>query len=162
MKKILLTIVFAISASAFAQSTTKEDIDIVQSVYGKSKMDIVNNYMSLSGEKLDKFMKVYDKYESERKSLGRKKIELIDEYAKNYMSLTDDKANDITKAILKNNMDYQKLYSKYYDQFKKAIGAMDAAKFMQLEIYLQTTIQAEIQDSVPFIGEIDRTKKSQN
>src|SRR6478609_6751752 len=106
MKKLLFALVFAFSAGAFAQSPTKEDIDILQSVYGKSKMDIVNNYMSLSGAKLESFMKVYDKYESERKALGRKKIQLIDEYAKNYTTLTDEKADEITKAILKNNMDY--------------------------------------------------------
>ena len=161
MKKLLLALVFAFSAGAFAQSPTKEDIDILQSVYGKSKTDIVNNYMNLSGAKLESFTKVYDKYEAERKALGRKKIQLIDEYAKNYMTLTDEKADEISKSMLKNNMDYQKLYSTYYDKYKKAIGALDAAKFMQLEIYLQTTIQAEIQDSVPFIGEIDRTKKTQ-
>src|SRR6478752_828614 len=150
MKKLFLALVFAFSASALAQSPTKEDIDILQSVYGKSKTDIVNNYMNLSGAKLESFVKVYDKYENERKALGRKKIQLIDEYSKNYMTLTDEKAEEISKSMLKNNMDYQKLYSKYFDQFKKAIGAMDTAKFLQLEIYLQTTIQAEIQDSVPF------------
>lgn len=160
MKKLIFILIMAVSSSVWSQGTTKEDIDIVQSVYGKSKLDLVNNYMNLSGAKLESFMKVYDKYESERKALGRRKIEIIDEYAKNYMSLTDDKADDITKSLLKNNQQYQKLYSDYYKKFKKAVGAMDASKFLQLEIYLQTTIQAEIQDSIPFIGEIDRSKRN--
>ena len=160
MRKLFYALVFVFSASSFAQSPTKEDVDILQSVYGKSKVDIVNNYMNLSGDKLASFMKVYDKYEEDRKALGRKRIQLMDEYSKNYMTLTDEKADELIKSIIKNNVNYQKLYSDYYSKFKKAVGAMDAAKFLQLEIYLQTTIQAEIQDSVPFIGEIERTKKT--
>ena len=73
MKKLLLTLVIAFSVNVFAQSPTKEDVDVIQSVYGKSKADIVNTYMNLSGEKLEAFKKIYDKYESDRKALGRKK-----------------------------------------------------------------------------------------
>lgn len=158
MKKLLILFILALSASLNAQSSSKDEVAIVQSAYGKSKTDLINQYLALSPEQTAVFQPVYDNYEAERKVLGQKKIQIIDDYASKYATLTDADADQLTKANLKNNLDVEKLYGKTYEKAKKAIGATNAAKFIQLEIYLQTTIREEIQDSLPFIGELDKTK----
>jgi ATP-dependent protease HslVU (ClpYQ) ATPase subunit len=84
---------------------------------------------------------------------------LIADYANNFTTLTDEKADEIAKAMLKNNMSYEKLYAKYYGKAKAVLGAVDAAKFIQLENALHTAVRSETQDAIPFIGEIDRSKK---
>lgn len=157
MKKLLLALAIFVSANAVAQSTMKEDVDIIQATYGKSKKELVGSYMSLSGTQADAFWTIYDQYENERKALGKTKIQLINDYAANYATLTDAKADELVKATSKNNMDFEKLLLKYYNKTKGVVGALNAAKFIQLENYLQTTIRDEIQNSIPFIGEIDRT-----
>jgi hypothetical protein len=159
MKKLSLILVLAIASfSSYAQSSYKEDVELVQSIYGKSKSDLVRQYMNLSDTQATAFTKVYDNYETERKGLGQTKLQLINSYAESYATLTDEKADELAKGTLKNNQDYEKLYSKTYGQMKKAIGAINAAKFIQLEVYLQTVIRNEIQESIPFIGELDKTK----
>ncbi|MEN2398635.1 hypothetical protein GKZ90_0002535 [Flavobacterium sp. MC2016-06] len=159
MKKLSLILIMAVASfSSYAQSTFKEDVDVLQSVYGKSKGDLVKQYMNLSDAQSAAFSKVYDNYEIERNTLGQAKFQLINDYAANYATLTDEKADQLAKATLKNHIDYEKLYSKTYGQAKKAIGAINAAKFIQLEVYLQTIIKAEILESIPFIGELDKTK----
>ncbi|KQO21690.1 hypothetical protein ASF10_13145 [Flavobacterium sp. Leaf82] len=159
MKNFLLLIFMAIvSFPSFAQSSFKEDVDVLQSVYGKSKSDLVKQYMNLSDTQSAAFTKVYDNYETERKALGQAKFQLINDYAANYATLTDEKADELAKGTLKNHLAYEKLYSKTYGQAKKAVGAINAAKFLQLEVYLQTIIRAEILESVPFIGELDKSK----
>jgi hypothetical protein len=130
MKKLLTVLVIAGSTTAFAQSTMKEDVDIIQSVYGKSKKELVNSFMKLTATQADAFWKLYDQYETERKALGQKKIALIDDYAKNYETLTEAKADELAKGSLKNNLDYEKLFSKYYEKIKPAIGAINAARFI--------------------------------
>ncbi|PIF34498.1 hypothetical protein CLU81_5149 [Flavobacterium sp. 9] len=158
MKKLLIVLILTLSATLNAQSSAKDELAIIQSSYGKSKTDLINQYMALSPEQTTAFQPVYDSYEAERKVLGQKKIQIIDDYAAKYATLTDADADQLTKANLKNNLDVEKLYSKTYEKAKKAIGATNAAKFIQLEVYLQTSIREEIQDSIPFIGEIDKTK----
>lgn len=158
MKKLLLILALAVSANAFAQSTMKEDVDIIQGVYGKSKKELVNNYMKIDASMSDAFWKVYDAYEVDRKALGQKKIQIISDYATNFEALTDEKADAIAKDVLKNNLEYDKLHQKYYDKMKAVIGAKGAMKFTQLEIYLETAVRSEIQNAIPFIGEIDKTK----
>lgn len=161
MKKLFLLLTVAFSATAFAQSTLKDDIDVVQSVYGKSKSELVSQYMALSGNQATDFTKIYDAYELERKKLGEDKIHLINQYATDYAALTDAKADAIAKEVLKNNLAYDKLYSAYYEKVKKAIGATNATKFIQLEIYLQTEIRSSLQNAIPFVGELEMSKVKQ-
>lgn len=159
MKKLCLILVLAAASfSSYAQSSYKEDVEVLQSVYGRSKADLVKQYMNLSDTQNAAFTKVYDNYEAERKALGQAKFQLINDYAANYATLTDEKADELAKGTLKNHLAYEKLYSKTYGQAKKAIGAINAAKFIQLEVYLQTIIKAEILESIPFIGELDKSK----
>lgn len=159
MKKLILILIMAIASfSSYSQSSYKEDVEVLQSVYGKSKSDLVKQYMNLSDTQSAAFTKVYDNYETERKALGQTKFQLINDYAANYATLTDAKADELAKGTLKNHLAYEKLYAKTYNQTKKAIGAINAAKFIQLEVYLQTIIRAEILESIPFIGELDKSK----
>jgi hypothetical protein len=158
MKKFLIALLLVVSGSSFAQSLAKEDVDVIQSIYGKSKSDLVKQYMNLSDEQTVAFQKVYDDYETERKALGQNIIKVVDDYATNYATLTDAKADELAKGTLKSNLGYEKLYDKTYTKAKKAIGAINAAKFIQLEVYLQTAIRSQILDSIPFIGEIEKSK----
>jgi hypothetical protein len=159
MKKLSLILIMATATfSTYAQSSFKEDVEVVQSLYGKSKSELVKQYMNLSDAQATAFAKVYDNYETERKALGQTKFQLINDYASNYETLTDSKADELVKGTLKNHIAYEKLYTKTYNQAKKVIGAINAAKFIQLEVYLQTIIRSEILESIPFIGELDKTK----
>ena len=114
--------------------------------------------MKLTEPKASAFWKLYDEYEKERKDLGKKKIQIVSEYANNYEKLTEEKADEIVKSTIKNNIAYEKLFEKYYEKTKGILGAIDAAKFVQLEAYLQTSVRSEIQDAIPFVGEIERAK----
>ncbi|MEZ0130387.1 hypothetical protein AB9T88_11750 [Flavobacterium sp. LBUM151] len=157
MKKLFLFLAIIASTSLFAQST--DDVILVQSLYGKSKGDIIKDYLNLSEPQASAFNAVYDDYEAERKALGQKKIEIINDYAINYDKITDEKADELAKNNLKNNVDFEKLLSKAYGKAKKAVGPINAAKFIQLEQYFQATIRSAVQDQIPFIGELDKTKK---
>ncbi|KIQ14413.1 hypothetical protein RT99_21345 [Flavobacterium sp. MEB061] len=157
MKKLFLLSALLISTILFAQST--DDVILVQSLYGKSKGDIIKDYLNLAEPQATAFQAVYDNYEAERKALGQKKIQLINDYAINYDKITDEKADELAKNNLKNNVDFEKLLSKAYGKAKKAIGPINAAKFIQLEQYFQTTIRSAVQDEIPFIGELEKTKK---
>lgn len=158
MKRIFLFAIILISVQSFAQSTLKEDVEVIQSIYGKSKADLVRQYMNLSEPQASAFQKIYDEYEVSRKALGQQKVQIINDYGNNYATLDDAKAAQLTEASLKNVGDYDKLLAKTYGKLKKAVGGLNAAKFVQIEQYLQVTIRAAIQDQIPFIDEIDKTK----
>ncbi|MFC0778841.1 hypothetical protein [Flavobacterium sp. HJSW_4] len=158
MKKILFILSLAFGLNATAQNSMDE-INMIQDLYGKSKTDVVHEYLGLTEAQEAAFQPIYDKYEAERKALSQQKIRILEDYANNYATLSDSKATELTSANLKYNQDSDKLLAKTHSKLTKAIGGINAAKFVQLELYLQVTIRAEIQDAIPFIGELDKTKK---
>jgi hypothetical protein len=72
MKKVnLIAVAILLSASLFGQSN-KEDIDLIQSIFGKEKKEVVKQYMTIPDAKSAKFWSLYDAYETERKNLDMK------------------------------------------------------------------------------------------
>ena len=157
---ITLLAIMAVSTLSFAQASLKEDVDYIQREWGLKKTDVVKSYMDVKEPQATEFWKLYDAYEIERKALGKTRLMLLNDYAMHAESLTPEKADEIAKATLKNNEAYQKLYTKYYKKAKKILGAVAAAKFIQAENALQTAINHETQLAIPFIGELDKSKKT--
>src|SRR3954454_4405779 len=136
MKKLFIysisfIVVLLVSFSAFAQSN-KEDVDIVQSAFGKEKKDIVSQYMQVSAAKSDAFWKLYDEYEDKRKAIGRERIDLIQQYADHMDSLSDSKSQQLASATLANDAKYTSLFQSYLTKFSGVVGARNAAKLFQL------------------------------
>src|SRR6516162_2508334 len=99
MKKMLslASILFFFSASA---QMTQDDVNLVQAMYGKSKRDLMEAYMTFSDTgKANKFWKMYDSYEAERKKLGQQYLGIIQDYAKNYSTLNDAKADQLVARM---------------------------------------------------------------
>lgn len=158
MKKMLtaLFVLFVVSASA---QMTKDDINLIQAIYGKDKRDLMQAYMTFNDSaKAKAFWKIYDNYETERKALGRSYIAIMQDYANNYSTLNDAKADGLVTRMSANNLGFENLYKKYYTQLKPAVGALKASQFLQLEGYLRSVVKVNILSQIPFVGEIDRTK----
>jgi len=136
-------------------------VNLIQAMYGKDKRDIMQEYMKFDDStSTNAFWKLYDSYEAERKKLGQDFITILKDYANNYEKLDDKKADELITRTSANNIAYENLYSKYYKKMKPAIGALKASQFFQLEAYLRSAIKTTVLDEIPFIGEIDRTKKN--
>lgn len=64
-------------AAAVAQSNI-EDVDLIQSIYGKEKKMIVGNFVRLEGFQEDVFWSLYDEYEVKRKELGKRRVAILE------------------------------------------------------------------------------------
>jgi hypothetical protein len=153
-KHFLLVIVLLMGgAAAFAQSD-KEDIAIAQAIFGKTKKAVIADHIQLNDQEKDGFWKLYDEYEGKATALGADHLKLIERYANQYNSLNDESASAIAESYLANNAGYTELYKEYFKKFKKQIGGLRAAELIQLEIYMRTAVQAQLQKQIPVIGEI--------
>ena len=157
MKKIFLTtIMVAVVCFAFAQSN-KEEVDLVQSVFGMEKKAMATEFIKLEdGAKKDAFWKLYDEFETKRKDLGKKRIALLDKYVSSYNSLDDETTGQIIKELIALSGKNDKLIVTYYKKIKKAAGVKPAAQFYQFEGYLLSKIRTEIMENIPLIGEFDK------
>src|SRR4030095_7792582 len=129
MKKLLTPLCFILFFSASAQLTT-DDVNLIQAMYGKEKRDLVHEYMSFADSAAaGSFWKLYDGYEAERKKLAQDFIGILQDYANNYESLDDKKADELISKTSANNIAYENLYIKYYKKLKPVVGALKASQF---------------------------------
>lgn len=154
MKKLLVIAALFVSAASLAQSN-KEDVDFIQSIYGKEKKEIVAGFIKLEGAQKDAFWKLYDEYETQRKELGKQRISLLERYANSYATLDDATTDKLMLDMMALGAKTDKLAKTYYGKIKKASGVKAAAQFIQLESYLTSMVRATIFENIPFIGELD-------
>lgn len=155
--QIVVAFVIAILSGSLVTTAqeSKDEIQLVQTMWGMQKRDIINQYMKFTDEESAKFSPIYEAYSNEYKSLGAERINMMADYAANYATLTNEKADQLVQSLLKNNAAIDKLQLKYYNKIKKEISALRAAQFMQVELYIQTMVRAELQSNIPMIGELN-------
>lgn len=135
-----------------AQSISDE-VALIQSAFGMEKQALVKEAMQLSEEKEQAFWDVYRAYEGERRALARERLGIIADYADNFETMTDAKAEELARRLFKVDMAVTKLQNKYFSRFKKATTGLDAAKFMQIDRHIHATIRLLISDAMPFLVE---------
>jgi hypothetical protein len=159
-KSIILSVVILCSFTYLKAQSSDPEMDYIKKAYSKDKKTLVDQYMNLDVQEGGKFWPVYADYEANREKLASTRINLINQYVNGYDSLTPEKTDRLIKASFDNTILLDKLNSDYYEKMKKAVGAVNAAKYMQLEIYLQTMWKAVVQSNIPLIGQLDKTKQN--
>ncbi|ANE49222.1 hypothetical protein [Flavisolibacter tropicus] len=157
MKKILLVTIISLLAAPLSMLHAQDDIQKVQEAWGKDKKELVRIGMDLSSADSAKFWPLYDKYETERRKISREWILALGDYADNYTSMTNAKADELINKLFKVDAGISKLLQQYYGKVKSALNAMQAAKFVHIESYINTTIRSKMQESLPLIGEKMKT-----
>lgn len=157
MKKQLLVIAIFLagSFSLFSQSS-KGDVEVLQKLFGVEKAAIVKEYMALTPQQDSEFWPIYNKYETERLALGARRIELIDAYLKNVQDVNTDKAKEMVSNGVDLEIKFKKLQKKYFTALSKKIGPVKAGQFYQFENYINNLINLSIQQSIPFVGELQQ------
>jgi hypothetical protein len=158
MKKLLILLVIFAPALVFAQANpmgaSKEDVELVQSIYGKEKRQIQTDFLKLDDAKKAAFWKLYDEYEVKRKELGKRRVALLENYITNFEKLDDAKTKEIITETASLGAATDKLVLQYFKKMQKEVGAKPAAQFYQLELYFLSAIRLAIFENIPFIADL--------
>ena len=151
MKKYLLIIAVIFMASFAHAQTNAEEVDLLQAAFGMEKKMIVASFVTPSEAQKDDFWRVYDEYEAQRKTLGKQRIELLNQYAEQYQNLTSEQANVWTSKVMDLQKKTDKLITRYYKKVKSISGGIVATQFYQVEYYILTGIRIELLEGIPFV-----------
>lgn len=149
---LIIALLTIFSTISFSQSNT-EEMDFYQSIFGMGKKQAVAEFLQLGND--DPFWSIYDEYETKRKEWGKKRIVLLNDYATNYLTLTDEKTSELIEQSISQRKQLDKLIVSYYKKVKKGNGAKVAAQFYQFENYILEAIRMAIMEELPLIGEFD-------
>lgn len=148
MRIIVLIILMVISSVVFAQDSF---IELIRSDLQTERIAVVTEAMDLTDDEASIFWPIYRDYQNEYMKLGDEELALIKEYGRSYDQLTEEKANEIVNTFFKQEENRLKLKKKYYNKFNKALSAVTAAKFVQVENQIDMVMDIQIASALPLI-----------
>jgi len=145
----ILSLVFMafLSLGIFAQSN-QDEIELMQSLYGMEKRDIVAEFVELSEVQEQEFWALYNDYENERKELGKKKFQLLQSYVDDYGQVKAEDADNFMKQAIPLRIKSDKLTDNYYKKIKTKTDPIVAMQFYQIENYLADAIKMELLEDI--------------
>lgn len=145
--------------SSFAQITKTADYELIKDNFKLEKKALVAKALKLTPAEEAGFWPLYNAYEDERTKITQRSWDLLEQYANKYSSLTDEESEKMIGTSISVNQDILKLREKYLKSVSKKVSPRVAARFIQLEDYIFTSIRAELMGAIPFIDELDIDEK---
>jgi hypothetical protein len=115
------------------------------------KVQVLGAMMQFTPDEASTFWPIYNSYDSDLTKLGDRRLALIREYADNYDSMTDEKADELVQKNFTLVSDRNALLKKCYEQVKSKMGAKNAARFVQVEHQLVMIIDLQIASQLPAV-----------
>lgn len=142
-------------SSAAADTTQQKNIsayiELLRTDVRQEKAEIMGAMMLLSADQAAKFWPIYNEYDQELKKLNNLRAANIEEYARTYDQMTDAKADELIHNALHYQQQRSELLEKYYGRVKESVGAIEAARFVQIENQLLMIIDLRIASSLPVV-----------
>jgi hypothetical protein len=127
-------------------------VELLRSDVRQQKAEMMGSVMALSAADAAKFWPLYKDYDAELTKLNDLRVANIQEYANSYTQMTDAKADELIRNGLAYRKKRSELLEKYYERVKQALGAITAARFLQVEDQLLLLIDLQIDSSLPIVG----------
>jgi len=140
----------ALPVIARAQDLDSE-IELLRSDLKSGKVDLIGQALHPDSTQAAKFWPIYRSYQLELDKIGDKRVALIKDYAANFDKMTPEKAKSLVKQALEGQAARTNLLKKYYPQFEKALGSIEAAKLLQIESLVMNLIDLQIQAELPLV-----------
>jgi hypothetical protein len=150
MKKRIFIPFLLLLFGALNAQTTHEEIDYIQAMFGMEKRAAVKEFIVLKENEAKAFWKYYDEYEIQRKIYGKERIILLDKFAEQYDSMTDEESISWMESVMTLRNNNEKLIEKYYKKILKECSPIIAMQFYQIESYIPAGIRFQILENVPF------------
>jgi hypothetical protein len=131
----------------------QEYINLLRSDVQQQKAEMMGAVMQLSAADAAKFWPIYSEYDAELTKVNDLRAANIQEYARTYSAMTDAKADELIQNALVYEKQRSELLAKYYDRVKQALGAITAARFVQVEHQLLLIIDLKVASSLPIVGQ---------
>jgi len=142
---------FAFSAPSFSQ--TNEEMKAMQDLAAAETKLIYIQGLKLTEEEGDNFWPIYEAYREELKAMGEENLQLIQDFAAAYQSMTDDVAYDLTNRYFSWEKKRLALRVEYREKMAKVISPTKVAIFVQIENKITAIARYQLAAQIPLMQE---------
>ena len=137
------------------KAASDQDIQMLREDIRSQKKQLTAANMTLTADEATKFWPIYDQYQAEVTKVGDARWALIQDYAKNYDTMTDAQANDFMKKSAAIDQQFTATRAKYVPMFEKVISGKKTALWYQIDRRLDLMINSQLAALIPVV---DTTK----
>ncbi|MGD9018484.1 MAG: hypothetical protein PVH30_13925 [Desulfobacterales bacterium] len=139
------------TATPCAAQDASENMKIVKEKVLADRKFFVAANMELTDEEGKAFWPLYDQYVADQAALAARGGGIIEDFAKNYQSMTDEKAKALLDDYMAFESDRLKLQQEYLPKFRKAIPEKKVTRYYQLENKIRAIGQYELASKIPLM-----------
>jgi len=130
---------------------TQTYIELLRSDLNAQKRQIVNETMQLDDKQARIFWPIYNDYEANLDKLGDERLAIVQEYATNFLTMTNEEADELAQRVMALDDQRMALRRKYYDLMEKSLPAILVVRFLQVENQIQLLVDLKIASNLPII-----------
>src|SRR5690348_15865744 len=143
------------AASSGSTGTSKqnlaEDIKLLRKDVRTEKSKIMGAAMGLDAEQSKKVWPIYKDYDRQLAKLNDVRLGNIIEYAKTYVTVTENKAAELVNGAIAYRKKRIDLLANTYDKVRGALGAPLGARFLQIHYMLLKLMDMQVQSFLPLM-----------
>jgi hypothetical protein len=144
-----LFLLLSISTAASAQTALDEQIELVrQSAHTDRKIILMGN-MNFTSDESANFWPAWNQYRAAMSANGDRTLALIKDFAENYESMTDQKANEILTDHFSIEMQNTVVKQKFSQEINKFLPAQKVMRIIQIENKLDAVIDMQLAAEIP-------------
>ena len=128
---------------------SSQDIDLMRKDIRSQKKQLIAQNLKLTDQEATKFWPIYDQYTAELVKINNQKYSIIQQYADQYATLTDEQALSLVQQWGEVDIAAAQLRAKYVPIVAKAIGGRKAASFGQLDRRIALIIELQLASKLP-------------
>ena len=147
----LAAIMAFVSIPAFAQDKPADNMELVREKLRADKKLLVAEGMGLTETEAKSFWPVYDSYQKDLGKLFDRKIKLIQDYAKNYETMSDEVAKSLLAEYMAIEGEYLKLRQSFLPVFRKVLSEKRVVRYYQIENKIKAIMDYDLARQIPLM-----------
>jgi len=139
------------AALGTAPDPSDEDIKLFRKDVRSLRKQIIAANLNLTDTEAEKFWPIFDAYTAELVKITDSKYSLLQDYAQNFTTITDEQAESYIKGRGEVEDAIIRVRLKYVPIFRKVLSGRTVALFFQLDWRLSLVMDLQLASQTPFI-----------
>ena len=139
------------SLPAMAQDKPADNMQLVREKIRADKKLFVAENMQFTESEAKAFWPIYEAYQEESGKLWDRMLKLIEGYAKDYQTMSDETAKKLLDDYLGIEAEALKLKNAYLPKFRTVLSEKKVARYYQLENKVDAVLSFELAAQIPLV-----------
>jgi hypothetical protein len=148
---LTMLLAFVVAVPAWAGVAEDTELAILRDTIRANKKALVAASLTLTDAESEKFWAVYDRYEKDMKAVNDRLVALVDDYTKNFKTLSNEHAEKLVQEYLSVEEARNKVRRDYLADFGGALPGKKVARFYQIENKIEAVVRYDLAGEIPVV-----------